>query len=56
MSKVDCILRTADVIKRRSYMQAMDDVMNFLNSLDSSEMSPKEVRSAVYSFCMEARP
>ncbi len=38
------------------YYTAMEDVLKFLNSLDTSEMTVKQVRSKISSFCIEARP
>jgi hypothetical protein len=41
---------------RRGYYSAADELMNFINALDSSEMSGREVRSAIYGKALEMRP
>ncbi len=36
------------------YYEAMDRVMNHINTLD--KMGEKELRSAIYKFCLSSRP
>lgn len=39
---------------RNGYYLAMDDVMNYINTLD--ETDSKKLRSSLYKFCMESKP
>lgn len=41
--------------KRRGFMAGLDHIANFINSLDTADMSAKEVRSAIYAECLTAR-
>lgn len=38
------------------YYAAGDEIMNFINQLDSGDMSGREVRSAIYGKCLEMSP
>ena len=38
------------------YCEAMEDIMSFMNSFDTEEISKEEIRSAIHKFAMEARP
>lgn len=40
----------------RGFLSGLDHVAGFINSLDSADMSGKQVRSAIYSECLTARP
>ncbi|APR52017.1 hypothetical protein CA223_06670 [Sphingomonas koreensis] len=40
----------------RGYWRGLDHIANFINALDSSAMSAKEVRTAIYAECLTARP
>ena len=40
----------------RGYYTAADDLANFINALDTSQMDGKQVRTAIYSKCLEMRP
>lgn len=42
--------------RARGYFSALDDVMNFINALDSGDMDARQVRSTIYGYCLEARP
>lgn len=41
---------------RRGWFGALDHVCHFINSLDSSDMTVREVRSAIYGECLGSRP
>lgn len=40
----------------RGFYDALDHIAGFINALDSGEMTAKDVRSAIYSECLTARP
>lgn len=40
----------------RGFYAALDHICHFINALDSSEMTAREVRSRIYGECLEARP
>lgn len=42
------------VERRRGFNAGLDHIANFINALDSSEMSGRDVRSAIYSECLTA--
>lgn len=39
---------------RKGYYSAMDDVMNYINCLDETDIN--KLRSSLYIFCIESRP
>ena len=41
---------------RRGFYDALDRIMNFINALDSGDMTPRDVRSAIYGKALELRP
>lgn len=40
----------------RGFYAALDHIAGFINSLDSGDMSGKQVRTAIYSECLTAKP
>ena len=42
--------------RRSGFNAGVDYIANFINALDSEGMTGREVRSAIYSACLEARP
>jgi hypothetical protein len=42
--------------RARGYFEAMEDVMSYLNSLDTEGMTIAKLRGRICSFCTEARP
>jgi hypothetical protein len=40
----------------RGFYECGDDIMFWLNSLDTSEMEIKDLRSAIWHFILERRP
>lgn len=44
----------AEVVQ--GFWAGLDHVANFINALDTSEMTGREVRSAIYAECLSARP
>lgn len=39
---------------QRGRYEAFDHIANFINALDTSEMTAKDVRTAIYTECLEA--
>lgn len=39
-----------------SFWSGLDHIANFINALDTSDMTAKQVRTAIYSECLTARP
>lgn len=40
----------------KAWFEALDNVMNYINSLDTSNMTVKEFRSDLYSYLTGSRP
>jgi hypothetical protein len=40
----------------RGFFAALDHIAAFINALDSGDMTGKQVRTAIYSECLTARP
>ena len=52
MQAVDTYSTNSEYV--RGYFAAMDDVLLHINTLDIQDV--KSLRSAIYKFCVEARP
>jgi hypothetical protein len=50
------VARLASVIRMGGYYDAADEMMNFINQLDTSGMNAADVRSAIYHKCLEMKP
>jgi hypothetical protein len=46
----------ASVIRLGGYYDATEEMMNFINQLDTDGMSGADVRSKIYHKCLEMKP
>jgi hypothetical protein len=53
---LDEAARLHERVERSGFNAGLDHIANFINALDSSEMTGRDVRSAIYSECLTARP
>lgn len=54
LSRLELEKRLRRLENRKTYFDAMDDVMNYINTLD--EQDPERLRSLIYGFCLRACP